>query len=581
MKIQAKYPRNELLNILWSVQCEKRYIDDDDIAKIADVFEISNVEVEGVLTFYHFFHRKHSGLYTIYVDNSIISQHSGYKELIHTFENTLGIKMGSVTKDRVFGLFETSCIGLSDQEPACLINFYPFTNLTPDKIVWIINRLRNGDKLSEISDFPKSNIQYTPKHSIFFNGYQRYSALQKLKKMSPRDVISTIKEANLLGMGGALFPTGIKWETASNQEAEKKYIFCNADEGEPGTFKDRVLIQENPYMLIEGMIIAAYAIGAQEGFIYLRAEYRYLREILNEALHTYRSAHLLGERINGLPGFSFDIKIVLGAGAYVCGEETALIHSAEGYRGEPGNKSILPVISGYKGMPTVVNNVETLCAVPAIIQMGPKSWKKLGTQLSSGTKLLSVSGDCVRPGIYEIEWGMRIKELLNLCGAEDVQMIQFSGPSGRSLSIADFNSRICLEEIPCGGSVMIFNHQRDILQILKNFSDFFIAESCGICVPCRTGNFLFNKKIAKFIQGQSDFKDFEDIKSWSKIIQTTSRCGLGQMSSHALNECIQKFPEIFYRQISYEKPYSRTFSIEDATRNYDHIIQELNVDYEK
>ncbi|NNK74412.1 MAG: NADP oxidoreductase, partial [Flavobacteriaceae bacterium] len=355
---------------------------------------------------------------------------------------------------------------------------------------------------------------------------------------------------------------------------------CNADEGEPGTFKDRVLLEAYPELLIEGMIIAGYAIGAKQGIIYLRAEYRYLAKKIKAALKNYRDHGYLGGRIDAREDFEFDIRIQLGAGAYVCGEETALLHSMEGKRGEPGTKEYFPVERGYLGKPTVVNNVETLCAVPRILNMGVDQWLELGTEKSPGTKLLSVSGDCAKPGIYEIEWGMNMRTLIDLMGAEQPYMIQFSGPSGTSLSEADFDRDICREDLVCGGSVMVFNKTRNLLQILKSYSNFFVEESCGICVPCRTGNFLLNKKIDKLILGHGEKKDLEDIKEWSHIIKTTSRCGLGTMSSNSLEDIIRKFPEVFKKSISDNTDFNKAFNLETATQDYDSIINEMMSDYE-
>lgn len=575
--------RSDLLKVLWNVQNTKRCIEHDDITKIALAFNISRMDVEGVATFYHFFHRKHAGKYTIYLNNAIVGIQAGMENIKAAFEKELGIFTGNTTSDKMFGLFETACIGLSDQEPACLINFMPFTDLTPKKVSWIISELKSGTKISEIYDAPQSNIRYTPENNkaIFFSEYQRYSALQKLKKYSPVEIIELIKSSKLGGRGGAFFPTGRKWEICRSFDSDIKYIVCNADEGEPGTFKDRVLIQENPAMLIEGMIIAAYAVGATQGAIYLRGEYAYLQELLEDMLRLYRKAGLLGKSIGAKEPFDFDIYVELGAGAYVCGEETALLHSMEGFRGEPGNKQFFPVEKGFKGKPTIVNNVETLCAVPLILNIGVDHWLSLGTALTPGTKVLSISGDCARPGIYEIEWGMTIRELLVLAGARDTNMVQFSGPSGSCLSRADFNKRICGEDIICGGSVMIFNAQRNILEIMKNFTEFFIAESCGLCVPCRNGNFLLEKKIDKLISGLAEEKDFEDIKEWSHIIATTSRCGLGQMSSCALNDAIKKFPEVFRQSIAETSDYNRAFSLKKAVVEYDEYIKKINVGYEK
>lgn len=582
MEDRTEIDRSRLLDVLWKIQRKKRHITDDDVSKIAQEFNMSETELEGVITFYHFFAREDRGKYTIYLNDSIISEQSGKVSVLRAFEAATGIKIGNVTEDKMFGLFRTACIGLSDQEPACLINFKPFINLTPAKVFDIIGQLRSGKKPSEICDVPRSIIHYTPKKkkTVFFKPYKQYSSLAYLNEYSPEELIDLVKRSKVAGCGGAFFPTGLKWDFCRQNEADIRYIICNADEGEPGTFKDRVLMEEHPELLIEGMILAAYAIGASEGAIYLRAEYMYLRDRLEELLTEYRNRGYLGKNIQAKEPYDLDLHIQMGAGAYVCGEETALIHSMEGKRGEPGTKEYFPVQRGFKDKPTVVNNVETLCIVPRILEMGLDKWLEIGTEKTPGTKLLSVSGDCENKGIFEIEWGMNMRKFLELIGAENPKMIQFSGPSGDCLSEVDFDRTISGEDLTCGGSVMVFNDRRDLLHILKSYSNFFVDESCGICVPCRTGNFLLNRKIDKLVAGHAEKKDLEDIKEWSHIIKTTSRCGLGQMSSNSLNDAILKFPEIFERSLSDNTNFNKAFSLEDATADYDQIINEMTSDYE-
>lgn len=604
--IEKGLQRTSLMDVIWGIQRKKRYIGHDDITKIAQEFEMSRMELEGVITFYHFYHRTHSGNFTIYLNDSIISQFAGRNSVLKAFEEAIGVKLGNVTEDKMFGLFKTPCIGLSDQEPSCLINFRPFIDLTPEKVFDIISKLKAGKMPYEICDIPKSNIRYTPKENrtVFFKPYKKFSSLSHLKKYDPEEVIDLVKRSKLTGRGGAFFPTGLKWQFCRGNKADVKYIICNADEGEPGTFKDRVLLQEHPELLIEGMIMAAYAVGASKGAIYLRAEYMYLKEPLEKLLAEYRENGYLGKISNVKAPFEFDMYIHMGAGAYVCGEETALIHSMEGKRGEPGTREYFPVDKGFKGKPTVVNNVETLCAVPKILEIGLDKYLALGTDATPGTKLLSVSGDCKKPGMYEIEWGMKLREFLDLIGAKNPNFILFNGFAGECLSSADFDREISGENLLAdhiqfyfkdpieyarkmsgiglrsGGSFMIFDKSKNLVEVLKNIADFFVAESCGICVPCRTGNFLLNKKIDKLILGHAEQQDLEDIKDWSKIIKTTSRCGLGKMSSTALNDAILKFPQVFEKRLLDNTDFNQGFNLEDATADYDRIINEMTSDYE-
>ncbi|WP_456376014.1 NAD(P)H-dependent oxidoreductase subunit E [Lutibacter sp.] len=598
--------RSKLMAVLWSVQRKKRHISRDDITKIAKEFNLSRMEVEGVVTFYHFFHKTDCGKYTIYLNNSITSQHAGMNEIKKAFEEAIGVPINHVSYDKMFGLFETACIGLSDQEPACLINFKPFTNLTPEKVHNIVSKLKNGEKPKDICDKPKSNIRYTPSvnKTLFFKPYNIFSSLKHLKKHTPNEIIDLITKSKLAGRGGAFFPTGLKWKFARQNNADIKYLFCNADEGEPGTFKDRVLIQEKPEMLIEGMIIAAYAIGARQGAIYLRAEYYYLKDKLENILEEYRKNGFLGKNIPAIKNFEFDIYIHMGAGAYICGEETAMIRSMEGRRGEPGTKEYFPVEKGYKGKPTVVNNVETLCAVSGILNMGIDKWLSYGTKKTPGSKIFSVSGDCKYPGIYEIEWGMKVKDFLNLIGANDPYYILFNGYAGKCLSKLDFDRELSGEGVLAanvkintknkleyqqrmtgigvrsGGAFMVFNSQRNIVQMIDNVTDFFVQESCGICVPCRVGNFLLKRKLDKVLNGKGNTKDIKEVREWCKVIETNSRCGLGIMSTSALIDTLDKYPEVFEKLINNNNGNNTSFSLEKATQEYDHIIKEITANYE-
>lgn len=594
-------PKSSLMDILWDIQKKRRYIAPDDMTKIASEFHISRTELEGIVSFYHFYHRSHAGNFTIYLNNGIVSKQRNYGVVKKSFEKELGISVGETTDDKLFGLFETSCIGLSDQETSALINFQAFTDLTPIKVKNIIGQLRKGTDLETLSTIPKNNIQYTPAKdkTIFFKPYNPGSSLKKLKKISPDQLINIVKKSKLSGRGGAFFPTGMKWEFCKNNIADQKYIICNADEGEPGTFKDRVLMNKYPGLMLEGMAVAGYAVGANYGYIYLRAEYFYLRDKIEKEIQHFRAKGFLGKNILGITGFDFDIHIHMGAGAYVCGEETALISSMEGKRGEPSTKEYFPVEKGLYGKPTIINNVETLCAVPRILNMSLDSYLKIGTEATKGTKLLSVSGDCKKPGIYEIEWGMKLRQFLKLIQAENPYMILFNGYAGECLSEADFDREISGENLLAeqvqfkwedpieyarkmsaiglrsGGSFMVFNSNRDLMPIFKNISDFFVSESCGICAPCRTGNFLLTKKLKKIMLCHAEKSDLEDLEKWSTIIKQSSRCGLGKTSTNCLLSAMLKFPQEFNKCILAKSDFNKSFDLKKVTREYDTIINEI------
>ena len=391
--------RPELLDYLWSAQNEHGYIRSEDIDACSNALGISRIEVEGVISFYHFFHRKPAGEFTIYLNNSVVSESKGFIRVKEAFEMATGGKFNGVDPSGQWGLFETACIGLSDMEPAALINFYPFTNLNSLKVRDIVAKLKQGVSPTEICDPVPDHIRAVPEgdKAILLRHYDPGIALAKLCDLPAQTVLEEIKKSGLRGMGGAFFPTGLKWEACRKDPESPKYIFCNADEGEPGTFKDRVLMNSLPGLMLEGMAIAGYAVGSSIGTIYLRAEYTWMKDKLQHTIEHFRKMNLLGKNICGIEGFDFDIRLQLGAGAYVCGEETAMLNSLEGKRGEPRNKRFFPTERGYMQKPTVINNVETFCAAARIIQLGADHYLQTGTPASPGTKLLSVSGAAVCP----------------------------------------------------------------------------------------------------------------------------------------------------------------------------------------
>ncbi len=381
---------------------------------------------------------------------------------------------------------------------------------------------------------------------VLFSAYKRGEGIKKAVKQKREDILFELKDSGLKGRGGAGFPTSTKWMLTAAAKADKKFIVCNADEGEPGTFKDRVLLMEYPQLVFEGMVIGGYTVGAKVGIVYLRAEYEYMLEQLETYLSNMREDNLLGEGILGTD-FSFDISIRLGSGAYVCGEETALIESLEGHRGEPRNRPPFPVNTGYMGYPTSVNNVETLAAVPHIIMKGGSWFKSHGTDRSTGSKLFSVSGDCEKPGVYELPWGITINELLEIVDARNTKAVQVGGASGTCIPKSQFDRKFGYEDIPTGGSVIIFNESRNMLHVLKNFMEFFVEESCGQCTPCRIGNVKLLEGINMIERGDFTFKYINTLKELGKTMQVASKCGLGQSSPNAFISILENFKdEIFH-----------------------------------
>jgi [NiFe] hydrogenase diaphorase moiety large subunit len=388
------------------------------------------------------------------------------------------------------------------------------------------------------------------KIDVVFSDIKLGEALKKAYELSPSQVIEEIKKSNLRGRGGAGFPTGLKWEMAAKVNNSPKYFICNADEGEPGTFKDKLILEKQASKVIEGMLIGAYAIGAEKGFIYLRGEYKYIYPSLQKTIDKLKEDGFLGENICGKKGFCFDLEIRLGSGAYVCGEETALIESLEGKRGEARNKPPYPTEAGFLNKPTVVNNVETLAFVPHIIINGAEWFHQFGTLKSTGSKLFSVSGDCKKPGIYEFEFGITIRELLKEVGADsDTKAVQIGGASGFCASEEDFDKPICFEGIPTGGSIIIFNRSRNMFKVLKNFVEFFQQESCGQCTPCREGCSRMLEGIEKFERGEGSSKTISDLMALAETMSLASKCGFGQSVPNSFRTIITKFRDeiISYR----------------------------------
>jgi len=576
-RILEKYQKDRirLVDILKEIQSEKSFIPEKAIDQVSRELKISRAEIEGVISFYHFLLDKPPGKYVVYLNNSITSEMAGREQVARIMEREAGCTFGQTSPDGLVTLLETSCIGMNDQEPAAIINGVVFTCLTEEKTRNLMAQMKEGKDVQEmVEEFGDGANQHELVRAmvrnnirkagpVLFGDYTAGAAITKTLSMKPEEVIDEIKKANLLGRGGAGFPTGLKWEFCRKEKSSEHYVICNADEGEPGTFKDRVLLTERPEMVFEGMAIAGYAVGAKRGIIYLRHEYTYLKNYLEYVLGKMRQQGFLGSNIAGR-SFGFEVEIKSGAGAYICGEESALIESAEGKRGEPRDRPPFPIQKGFLNQPSTVNNVETLATAAQIIVHGADWFRSMGTPASTGTKLLSISGDCERPGIYEVEYGLTIKELLEMAGAGDTLAVQVGGPSGQCLSESGFKRKICFSDLATGGSVIIFNRSRDIFAVVRNFLDFFIEESCGWCVPCRAGNVLLKKKFEKIAAGLGTAQDINEIQAWGRLVKSTSRCGLGQTSANPILTTITNFPELYERIINKEADFIPEFDLSRA-----------------
>jgi [NiFe] hydrogenase diaphorase moiety large subunit len=362
-------------------------------------------------------------------------------------------------------------------------------------------------------------------------------------KKKPEELINELISSELKGRGGAGFPTGLKWKLTAEAKADKKYVICNADEGEPGTFKDREILSKVPYKVLTAMAVCGYVTGAKEGFIYLRGEYKYLQAELLKEIDEF-------EYYSKEIGFDFKIKVFMGSGAYICGEETALMESMEGRRGEPRNKPPFPTQSGYMNAPTVINNVETLVHTFTIFKYGAKKFYDLGVQYSRGTKLFSVSGDTPKPGIYELELGMSLQDFVYEFGDGDTKAVQVGGASGFLVprkkfkdAAIGFKGKLTGISLPTGGSMMLFNSSRSMFNVLDNYLEFFREESCGQCTPCRVGcqQLLLGIKAVK--RGDKPAAYLDKLLRLTETMQLTAKCGLGQSVANSFSSIVENFRE--------------------------------------
>lgn len=390
--------------------------------------------------------------------------------------------------------------------------------------------LKNGERAQAIEKY------YRRVDVIFCKGDPQ-SALKKALELGPQGIIDEILASGLRGRGGAGFATGRKWDFGRQAQGSPKYVICNADEGEPGTFKDREILERVPFKVFSGMVIGALAIGAKDGVLYLRGEYAYMRKQLSEQMQAFHQI------LNSL-AIDVHLQLIMGAGAYVCGEETALIESMEGQRGEPRNKPPFPVNVGYLGKPTVVNNVETLVNAYEIVLSGAEAFNALGTNDSRGAKLLCVSGDAEVKGIYELEMGMPISDFVKLFGDGNTKAVQVGGASGFCVPRKDFAETIIgFEGVPTGGSMILFNSSRSMYNVLKNYLEFFSEESCGQCTACRVGTQQLLTGIAAIKKGERANSYIEVLKDVAETMRLSSKCGLGQSVANPFLSILNNFTE--------------------------------------
>jgi len=542
---------HELLQILRELQAQHGWLPRQALADLAAGLGLTLAQVQGVAGFYRFLHTRPVGEYRILFSDNVTDRMLGSGALMADLCRRLGVAPGRVGEDGLVSVDRCSCTGLCDQGPALLVNHHQvITRLDAGRVARLAQLVRGRVPVAQWpAEWFEVQDQIRRADVLLAEPPAAGAALAVAVARGAGAMLAEIQQSNLRGRGGAGFATGLKWSLCRQAAGAEHVVVCNADEGEPGTFKDRVLLTRHADAVFEGMTIAALLVGARRGLVYLRGEYRYLLESLQAVLQRRRAAKLLGEAIVGQPGFDFDIRIHVGAGAYVCGEESSLIESLEGKRGTPRIRPPFPVEHGYLGFPTIVNNVETFCAATHIALNGGAWWAAIGTRKSTGTKIHSVSGDCERPGLYEYPFGTRIGRILEDCGARDTQAVQVGGPSGVCLSAFEFGRRIAFEDVPSAGAFMVFDRSRDMFEVARGFAHFFAHESCGFCTPCRVGTALVVKRLDKLAAGQGSRHDIDVLFELDKLMHAATHCGLGATACNPLRDTIAKFRPAYERHL--------------------------------
>lgn len=541
--------RSGLLPALEAAQKEYGWLSEPVAAEIAKSLHVPLADVHGVIEFYTLLYNQPVGRRIIRICTDIACALKDADAVVSQTCSIHGIQPGETTSDGSLTIETSPCLGLCEHAAAALVNDEAETNIR-----LAANSYELGRPRSVVGGSIRLLTANCGRGTASLEAHGSYLAFKKAIALRPERVIAEIKAAGLVGRGGAAFPTGIKWEGAAAAPGSPKYVVCNADESEPGTFKDRVLLLDDPHSLIEGMLIAGYAIGASAGYIYLRGEYPYILAPLENALAEAKLAGLLGENVLG-SGFSFDIEIRLGAGAYICGEETALFESIEGKRGFPRVKPPFPTTHGLFGKPTVINNVETLFNVPLIVSRGAEQYRQIGTEKSPGSKLFCVSGDAGQPGVYEVPFGVTLRQLLEMAGGiargRKLQAVLFGGAAGAFATPESLDVKLTFEDLraaglPLGsGVVMVFDDTRDLRDVLRRLGHFFAHESCGKCYPCQMGTQRQKEVLERLAAGRILDGDLERLQDIGWTMTDASLCGLGQTAAGAVLSALKLWPSMF------------------------------------
>src|SRR5580704_17646651 len=569
----TRYPikRSALVPMLLFAQDSFGFISDEMIDEIAKRLDLNTLQVTETLAYYSMLRRKPAGKYHVQVCTNISCMLRGGNKILEHVERKLEIGHKEVTKDGIFSLEEVECIGACTGAPAMQVNYDFYENLTPETLDQIIDGLDHGRKPAPA---PRTSGSVHPRHAgevpvisrrfgipnshkidVYLKN-EGYQALEKaLKQMTAEQIIDEAKKSNLRGRGGAGFPAGMKWSFVPKDIPKPKYILANGDESEPGTSKDRPLLEMDPHQLIEGMVIAGRAIGSNQGYVYIRGEYRYIIDIMETAIAEAYAKGYLGKNILG-SGFDFDLAAHTGAGAYECGEESALMESLEGKRGYPRIKPPFPAVVGLYGCPTVINNVETLSTVPAIIRGGGEWYASLGTPKNGGTRLYSISGHVNKPGIYELPLGFPLRKLIEevaggVRGGKKLKAVIPGGSSCPLLSAdeidvnLDYDSVAKIGSMLGSGGTVIIDEDTCMVDLARRIMHFYAHESCGWCIPCREGTTWLRKMLDRFHDGGGRAEDIPLIDELSKNMLGRTFCPLGDAAALPTISIVKKWRHEF------------------------------------
>ena len=562
----ARAQRHLLLPALWALQERIGWISPGGLNEICRRLTIPPADAYGVASFYALLALEPRPPRAVHVCEDVACRCHGSQELIAQLEERFGPE-GELSDDGSATWYRSPCLGQCDRAPAALVSVAGDEPLeraqAPVTAGAVLDLLAGGEpgpspgaRLPQAGDPSLRLLRRVgvadPASIDDYRGHGGYAALRRAFELGPEGVLREVKDSKLVGRGGAAFPTGVKWEAVARQPARPHYLVCNADESEPGTFKDRELMEGDPFAVVEAMTIAAYATGCERGYLYIRGEYPEAQHALEQALAEARSRGFLGEDVMG-EGFSFDVEIRRGAGAYICGEETAIFESIEGKRGEPRNKPPFPVEVGLFGKPTVVNNVETLVNVLDVVLGSGPAFAEVGTEGSTGSKLLCLSGHVARPGTYEVRFGATLREVLDLAGGvpggRPLQAVLMGGAAGGFLGPDDLDVPLTFEgaraaETTLGsGVVLVLDDTVDLPRLLQRIAAFFRDESCGQCVPCRVGTVRQEEALARLVAGEplgGLETELALIAEVGQCMRDASICGLGQTASSAVESAIRR-----------------------------------------